>query len=98
MLAVSPLARGRGIGKELTLFGIERATGLGAKRVVLSTMEDMRTAHKLYEKLGFVRQPERDWVAHPSHDKTQCEAICLDANGNCTEGGQKLLAYAWLPS
>ncbi len=97
MLAVSPLARGRGIGEELTVFGLDTATSLGAARVVLTTMEGMRAAHALYEKLGFVRRPERDRVAHPSREKTACDATCLDANGNCTEGGRKLLAYAWEP-
>jgi hypothetical protein len=28
---------------------------------VLSTQRTMRTAHRLYERLGFVRAPGRDW-------------------------------------
>jgi len=98
MLAVSPLARGRGIGRTLTTFGLDLAVSEGAQRVALSTMEDMHAAHRLYEKLGFVRQPERDWVAHASHIKVRCDASCLDANGDCTQGGHKLLAYVWSPS
>ncbi len=97
MLAVSPLARGRGIGEELATFGLELATVQGAKRVVLSTMEDMHAAHKLYEKLGFVRVPDSDWVAHPSHAKTRCDETCLDSSGHCTQDGHQLLAYAWTP-
>ena len=98
MLAVSPLARGRGIGEELALFGLETATAQGASRVAISTMESMDAAHRLYEKLGFVREPEMDWVAHASHIKVRCDETCRDADGNCTEGGQKLLAYVWSPS
>jgi len=98
MLAVSPLARGRGIGEELALFGLDTATARGASRVLISTMETMNAAHRLYEKLGFVREPELDWVAHASHAKVRCDDTCRDESGNCTEGGQKLLAYAWSPS
>ena len=98
MLAVSPLARGRGIGRELTTFGLELAVREGAKRVALSTMEDMHAAHRLYDQLGFVREPERDWVAHASHIKVRCDASCLNADGHCTQGGHKLLAYAWSPN
>ena len=98
MLAVSPLARGRGIGEELALFGLATATAQGATRVAISTMESMNAAHRLYEKLGFVREPELDWVAHASHIKIRCDDTCRDENGNCTEGGQKLLAYAWSSS
>ncbi len=97
MLAVSPLARGRGIGEELTVFGLETATSLGATRVVLTTMEEMRAAHAIYEKLGFVREPELDWVAHPARDKVRCDETCRGKDGACTAGGRKLLAYSWTP-
>jgi ribosomal protein S18 acetylase RimI-like enzyme len=98
MLAVSPLARGRGIGEELALFGLDTAKADGATRVTISTMESMNAAHRLYEKLGFVREPDLDWVAHASHIKVRCDDSCRDADGNCTEGGQRLLAYAWSPT
>jgi len=98
MLAVSPLARGRGIGRTLTTFGLDLAVSKGAKRVALSTMETMVVAHRLYEKLGFVREPERDWVAHASRAKVRCDSQCLGADGHCTQGGHTLLAYAWEPS
>jgi ribosomal protein S18 acetylase RimI-like enzyme len=98
MLAVSPLARGRGIGVELTTFGLGMATARGAKRVLLSTMEEMHAAHAIYEKLGFIREPELDWVAHPTRGKVRCDSTCLDTDGRCREGGHKLLAYAWSPN
>ncbi|WP_230684790.1 N-acetyltransferase [Cellulomonas sp. JZ18] len=34
----------------------------GARRAVLTTFEAMRTAQRLYERLGWVRTPARDWA------------------------------------
>jgi len=61
MLAVSGRARGLGIGTALTVRCIERSRELGLTRVVLSSATYMTTAHRIYERLGFVRIPERDW-------------------------------------
>ena len=65
MLAVAPSARGRGIGEALTRAVLDRARALGARKVVLSSQEGMRGAHRLYERLGFTRLPERDWQVLP---------------------------------
>ncbi|NBH02620.1 GNAT family N-acetyltransferase [Amycolatopsis sp. SID8362] len=65
MLAVAPSARGRGIGEALTKAVLDRARTLGIPKVVLSSVEDMRSAHRLYERLGFARLPERDWRPFP---------------------------------
>jgi ribosomal protein S18 acetylase RimI-like enzyme len=64
MLAVAPAARGRGVGVALTSAVVERARELGACRVVMSSLDLMKTAHRMYERLGFTRLPERDW--HPA--------------------------------
>lgn len=61
MLAVAPEARRRGIAEALTRAAMLEAVSLGAERVVLSTLDAMKTAHRLYDRLGFVRLPERDW-------------------------------------
>lgn len=61
MLAVAPEARRRGIAEELTRATMLEAVTLDARRVVLSTLDTMTSAHRLYERLGFVRTPERDW-------------------------------------
>ncbi|MER6536894.1 hypothetical protein ABT215_24450, partial [Streptomyces sp900105755] len=37
----------------------------GCTAVVLSTQPTMHTAHRLYERLGFVRTPDRDWNPLP---------------------------------
>ncbi|MBM7168832.1 GNAT family N-acetyltransferase [Streptomyces sp. G44] len=61
MLAVSPGARGRGAGEALVRECVRRAREAGRTGLVLSTQTSMRAAHRLYERLGFVRTPERDW-------------------------------------
>ncbi|PXY27024.1 GNAT family N-acetyltransferase [Prauserella muralis] len=65
MLAVARHARGRGVGAALTRAVLDRARALGAARVVLCSMRTMRAAHRLYERLGFARVPERDWTPVP---------------------------------
>jgi ribosomal protein S18 acetylase RimI-like enzyme len=65
MLAVTPAARGRGVGEALTHAVLERARELGSARVVLSSLDSMTAAHRLYERLGFTRLPERDWRPEP---------------------------------
>jgi ribosomal protein S18 acetylase RimI-like enzyme len=65
MLAVAAAARGQGVGERLVLACIERARRQGRRRLVMSTQRDMRTAHRLYERLGFTRAPERDWSPQP---------------------------------
>lgn len=40
----------------------------GCTAVVLSTQRAMHAAHRLYERLGFVRTPERDWRPLPHLD------------------------------
>lgn len=61
MLAVSPAARGRGIGEVLTRAVVDRAAELGLTGVVLSSSTQMTTAHGIYERLGFHRTPDKDW-------------------------------------
>ena len=65
MLAVRPSARGRGVGEALTRACIDRARADGRARIVLFTLPAMTTAHRLYERLGFERSPERDWEFAP---------------------------------
>lgn len=61
MLAVSPDARGRGVGEALVRHCLNRAADLELRAIVLSTLPQMRSAHRIYERLGFVRTPDRDW-------------------------------------
>ena len=68
MLGVAPAARGRGIGAGLTAYCIDRSKALGYHAVALSSAPAMRAAHRLYEGLGFVRIPERDWSPNAQVD------------------------------
>jgi GNAT superfamily N-acetyltransferase len=61
LLAVDDAARGKGVGKALTLFCIDRARQIGKRRLVLHTTRVMRAAWAMYEGLGFVRFPEIDF-------------------------------------
>ena len=68
MLAVDPAVRGRGVGELLVRTCLERARAAGKRRMVLSTDPRMAAAHRLYERLGFTRTPERDWTPVPGVD------------------------------
>lgn len=66
MLAVDRAARGRGAGEALVRACVDRARATEAcVRIVLSTQRTMHSAHRIYERLGFVRTPERDWNPIP---------------------------------
>jgi GNAT superfamily N-acetyltransferase len=65
---VDPAAQGRGIGALLDTTCLERARAAGKRRMVISTGQEMTAAHRLYERLGFERLPERDWTPEPGVD------------------------------
>ncbi|MCR6712866.1 MAG: GNAT family N-acetyltransferase [Demequina sp.] len=92
MLAVSPMERGRGIGAELTLYGVKLAQEQGATGIVLSTMETMHAAHRLYERLGFVRRTDLDWVVQDNPDGT---VTPVDHAPDASAGEVRLLGYSW---
>lgn len=68
MLAVDPAARGQGVAEALVREVVERSRALRRSRVVLSSSGHMHVAHRLYERLGFVRAPELDWTPVPGVD------------------------------
>lgn len=61
MLAVAPETRRQGLANQLVLTSLREAVAAGARRVVLSTLDSMHAAHRLYERLGFVPDADRDW-------------------------------------
>jgi ribosomal protein S18 acetylase RimI-like enzyme len=65
MLAVSPTARGRGVGRSLVELCLRRSRELGYAGVRMSSMDRMTSAHRVYERLGFTRVPEDDWSPQP---------------------------------
>ncbi|MCW2532057.1 MAG: Acetyltransferase, N-acetylglutamate synthase [Blastococcus sp.] len=68
MLVVDPAVQGQGVGELLVSTCLERARAAGKRRMVISTDPRMTTAHRLYERLGFTRLPERDWSPLPGVD------------------------------
>ena len=68
MLVVDPSVQGRGVGQALVEACLERARAAGKRLMVLSTAPPMTSAHRLYERLGFTRLPERDWSPAPGID------------------------------
>jgi GNAT superfamily N-acetyltransferase len=65
MLAVSPAARGRGVGRALVEHCLDRSRELGYAGIRMSSMDRMTSAHRVYERLGFVRAPQDDWAPVP---------------------------------
>jgi ribosomal protein S18 acetylase RimI-like enzyme len=65
MLAVAIDARRRGVGEALTMACIERARAAGRGQIVLHSTDRMTAAHRLYLRLGFVRDPSLDWEGAP---------------------------------
>ncbi len=74
-LVVAPEAQGRGAGRGLVRWCVDRARRDGRERLVLSTMPWMTVAHGLYERMGFVRTPDRDWSPRPG---IECWTYALD--------------------
>lgn len=68
MLAVDPARQGRGIGRALVEAVVERARADGYTALVMSSSTWMTTAHRMYEQVGFVRLPDRDWTPAPGID------------------------------
>ena len=68
MLAVAPEAQGRGVGEALVRLVLDRFRRDGATGVALSSLTEMTAAHRIYERLGFERVPDRDWSPLPGVD------------------------------
>jgi predicted N-acetyltransferase YhbS len=61
LLAVTPAARGQGIGKALMLACIAQARRAGESVLTLHSNDLMQIAIRIYERLGFQRDPEMDF-------------------------------------
>ena len=61
LLAVLPSARGQGVGTALMAECVRRARQAGAAALGLHTMDMMRAAMRMYERMGFVRVPDLDF-------------------------------------
>lgn len=65
MLAVAKAARGNGVGEALVRTVLARSHAEGQRAVAMSSTAKMTTAHRLYGRLGFTRDPARDWEPVP---------------------------------
>lgn len=62
LLAVDPNLRGNGLGTEITLACIECAKNDGVNQLIIHSTEYMRIAWNMYEKLGFKRSADLDFM------------------------------------
>lgn len=62
LLAVSPIARGQGVGKLLTMECIRKAKAKNVHHLVIHTTKAMQTAWKMYENLGFKKAEDLDFM------------------------------------
>jgi GNAT superfamily N-acetyltransferase len=65
MLAVEPSEGGRGIGRALAEACIARARAAGRGGMAIYSRPTRSFAHRLYDSLGFARDPSRDWEFAP---------------------------------
>lgn len=65
VLAVDPDAQGRGVGAALVAACLDRARAAGYPAVALCVIEGNEGAARLYDRFGFVRDPDRDWEPGP---------------------------------
>jgi ribosomal protein S18 acetylase RimI-like enzyme len=89
LLAVDAEARGHGVGELLVRACLERAIANG-QPVCIHTTRWMPAARRMYDRLGFVRAPERDvtpaqWDDPPFPDVPD------------RWRGEPFLAYLWIP-
>jgi ribosomal protein S18 acetylase RimI-like enzyme len=89
MLVVAAAGRGRGTGEALVRACLDRAREDGCSVVRLSSMLAMHAAHRLYERLGFVRTPSLDWQPVPG---LQLLTYALPLVPFCDQCGEPLTA------
>lgn len=87
MLVVSADARGSGAGEALVQACLDTARADGCALVRLSSQESMTAAHRLYQRLGFVRTPSLDWSPVPG---LQLRTYALALEQWCGQCGQAL--------
>jgi ribosomal protein S18 acetylase RimI-like enzyme len=89
MLVVDPAVRGAGTGEALVRSCLEAARTDGCSLLRLSSQEGMASAHRLYERLGFVRTPAFDWSPEPG---LQLRTYALPLVPWCGQCGEELTA------
>jgi ribosomal protein S18 acetylase RimI-like enzyme len=87
LLAVDPSARGAGVGEALVRACLREASAAD-QRVVIHTTPWMAAARRMYERLGFVRRPERDVPYEEWHGEGGFDLPTAWV-------GQAFLSYTW---
>lgn len=67
-LAVAPEAQGTGVASALIDAIEQHARATGAKRLAICVRDTNTGAAAMYERMGFVREPQRDWTPRPGID------------------------------
>lgn len=62
LLAVDPATRGQGLGRKLVLVCLDKARESNKKQMVIHSTKAMQVAWGMYEKMGFARAPELDFM------------------------------------
>jgi GNAT superfamily N-acetyltransferase len=78
-VAVSAGHQGRGLGRKLTEFAIDRLTRLGSARIGLSTQRRNGRSQSLYESFGFRRQVGSDYQIYgrPLFDSDTADELVI---------------------
>lgn len=85
MLVVDAGGRGSGTGEALVRACLEAARADGCTLVRLSSQENMAAAHRLYERLGFLRTPSHDWSPVPGLELRTYALPLVPWCGHCGE-------------
>lgn len=67
-LAVAPEAQGTGVASALIAAIEQHARDTGAVRLAICVRDTNTGAAAMYERMGFVREPHRDWSPRPGID------------------------------
>ena len=62
MFAVSTEAQGSGVGAAMLQWCIDETRRLGRAGIGLHSITEMKSAQRMYDRFGFVRRPEFDFV------------------------------------
>jgi ribosomal protein S18 acetylase RimI-like enzyme len=89
LLAVDAAARGQGIGEQLVRECLARAAATG-QAICIHTTQWMPAARRMYDRLGFVRAPERDVIYEVWNDPPVADLPAAWV-------GEPFLAYLWIP-
>ena len=87
-LAVLPHVRGHGVGSRLVTAAVEWAIGRDSKRMVITTLDWMATAQRLYLRHGFTHRPDLDVMFDEGPGRVLTKDLAADAAEHFPPPGQ----------